>query len=365
MLENNRIDYFSNKIRISINILLDQYKNDKKTLYKIFRKLYHLQTGLRLYKVKLEYLLLYTPLPRYFKVKDFGDLYLNICNRYSFHGFSYNNILMGNVIIPHPNFSPIPFFFQYKYKNKNYYSISNVYYYEISVDKESFREPWNNESIAIGIGCISTPILNNHVGWSIDTIGYHSDDGNFFSNNQLTTTLPTFGCNDVVGCGIEYCGEFNYKIFFTKNGELLPFSKLLFTTKKLTPMISLDHSAAITTNFGESNFCFDISQYNSPKVISTYNYFTQNYFRLSEYSYDSNKSLFNIKKKLIIKKKEGFNNFNTIKNIMFNSGLLEPLISNDQNELVNFLNNTENNNFNNNIIDNLKDDIEFLSSIKL
>ena len=46
MLDNNKINYYSNKFKISIDTLLEDYKDDKKTLYKIFKKIYHLQTGL-------------------------------------------------------------------------------------------------------------------------------------------------------------------------------------------------------------------------------------------------------------------------------------------------------------------------------
>lgn len=373
MLDNNKINYYSNKFKISIDTLLEDYKDDKKTLYKIFKKIYHLQTGLIIYRPKLQYLLLFTPLPKYFKTKDFGDLYLNICGKYSYHGDPSSNILMGNVMLPHQDLSPIPFFFQYKYNFKNKYLTSNIFYFEIKVDTHSFRSPWSTQSIAIGVGSIDTPIKNNHVGWTRHTVGYHSDDGNVFSDNQILCNLPAYSYGDVIGCAIEYCDEFSYKIYFTKNGKLLPFAKLLYTNKYLTPMISLDHSASIETNFGERNFKFDVEYLKSPFVISTYNYFIHNYFKLSKYTFESNSNYFNLsQKKLMIKKKVPFNNYNTIQNIMFNNELLEPLIKNDQNELTNFLSNEDDKtnfqemyNISNTIIENLKKDIEFLSNINV
>jgi hypothetical protein len=77
-----------------------------------------------------------------------------------------------------------------------------------------------------------------------------------------------------------------------------------------------------------------------------------------------------VPKKLIIKKKTPFNNYNTIQNMMFKNELLEPLISNDQNELNNFLESEETkDNFeeihiiSNNIINSIKKDISYLSNI--
>lgn len=379
MLENYKINYYCNKFEISIDKLLKYYKNDKKSLLLIFKKIYHLHTGNKIYKPKIENILLFNPLPKYFKINDFKNDFMNICNRYSFHSNPGHNILMGNVILPHPSISPIPFFFQYKYKNRNKYTTSNVFYYEIIVDPEAFRKPWDDQSIAIGYGSIDTPARFNHVGWSDTTIGYHSDDGKVFSDNNCISDLPTYSYGDTVGAGIIYIREYEYKLFFTLNGKLLPFNKMLYTKKKLTTMISLDYSAAVTVNFGHTNFLFNIEEYNNPFIISTNNIFIHNYFRLNGHNFDTNTGYFNLpKKKLIIKKKKKvFNNFNTIQEMMFKDDLLKPLLSNEDNELVHFLNEEkqkENNKIfeselediqemSENIIDNIKNDIEYLSNI--
>lgn len=371
MLENNKINYFSNKFKISIDTLFEVYKNDKKSLFLIFKKIYHLHTGLKLYRPRLEYLLLFNPLPKYFKISDYSGDFLNICSRYSFHGEKSNNILMGNVILPHQSISPIPFFFQYKFKNKNYYKISNVFYYEITIDKEPFREPWDGQSISIGYGTTDTPIKNNHVGWSPNSIGYHCDDGKVFSDNSILCELEKYSYGDTVGCVLIYLNKNEYKVLYTLNGKLLPFSRNFITKKQLTTMISLDYPAAVTTNFGENNFLFNIEEFILPNLISTKNYFIYNYFRLNGHTFDSNLGMFNlVPKKLIIKKKTPFNNYNTIQNMMFKNELLEPLISNDQNELNNFLESEETKeNFeeihiiSNNIINSIKKDILYLSNV--
>jgi hypothetical protein len=59
--------------------------------------------------------------------------------------------------------------------------------------------------------------LDKLPGWEPRSWGYHGDDGRVFSEHAFSNLFgPTFGANDVVGCGLIS----KTRAFFTKNGTL-------------------------------------------------------------------------------------------------------------------------------------------------
>ena len=42
------------------------------------------------------------------------------------------------------------FLFKFTYKNNYIFKLSNIYYFEIIVDEQNFREPWENSCISVG-----------------------------------------------------------------------------------------------------------------------------------------------------------------------------------------------------------------------
>ena len=153
-------------------------------------------------------------------------------------------------------------------KNKNSYNLylSNVYYFEIKIEQNQFRNGWDNECVSLGFcnrdfnsGCVGY-----QVGWLKGTFGYHSDDGGIFieSGGHHTQDLDEpWGPGDVVGAGVVYLNKI-IKIFFTKNGKFLGFfaSKKVYKFRdyNLTPAISVDSSYPIKVNFGHNQFVFPI-----------------------------------------------------------------------------------------------------------
>jgi hypothetical protein len=291
MLDNNKIIEFCNKINITKQLLLENYFTNNKEILSIFKKLYYLVMGIKIYKMNLQYVLLFTPLPRYFKITDHSSKFINMYNKYSNCDDTANSILMGNVILPHPSTCPIPFLFQHKYNNRFRYTISNVYYYELTVDKNSFKEPFANQAISIGYGAIRTPINYNFVGWAKHTVGYHSDDGMIYADNVIIAKSDNYSNGDIVGAGLIYLEKNKYKIFFTLNGNLINLYQTLITTKKLTVMMNIHHSSAVKINFGETNFLFDFTTLITSNIITTKNNFIDN-FSLDKFIYNSNKNTY-------------------------------------------------------------------------
>ena len=299
MIDNKKYNDFILKINIDKNLIFENYKENTKSIKSIFKKIYFLYTGIKLNKCNLEYIYLFQPLPRYFKIVNNNYNYDEKTKKNFSNCNSSNTILVGNVILPHHTISPIPFLFQYKLKNKFIYNITNVFYYELEIDKISSKEYFETESISIGFGCINTPINHNYVGWSNNTIGYHSDDGIIYADNTMIGKSDTFSNGDTVGAGIIYLTKNLYSIFFTLNGKYISLHKILKTNKKLTIMMNIDHSAGIYCNFGEKNFKYDFRELSSSNIISVKNKFIDK-FILKDYEFKVNNNNFNFKKTLLM-----------------------------------------------------------------
>ena len=62
------------------------------------------------------------------------------------------------------------------------------------------------------------------LGWTDISVGYHGDDGHMHFGGDMIDMEATFGPGDVVGCGILLLPlvPSRPRVFFTKNGTLLP-----------------------------------------------------------------------------------------------------------------------------------------------
>ena len=278
--------------KITFENLLTIFKTDIKLAKKILVTKFKYYNNILLKSPLLSDLFLFVPLVNSFNTMIFKEDIKKFCNQYSFHGKPGNRILIGNIILPHPEISPIPFKFVYKYNDKIYNKNSNIFYYEIEVCKKDFRESWDNKTISIGFGSYDVPLFNNQVGWSTSCRGYHSDDGNIYMNNVQIETDEKYTNGDIIGAGIIYKNRYNYEIFFTKNGNLVKNNIFLETKNALTIMLGLDYPAAIFTNFGEKNFKYNPCKNISAHVISTKNSFVYNSFTKIDYEFEITKKLF-------------------------------------------------------------------------
>ena len=137
------------------------------------------------------------------------------------------------------------------------------------------------ECVAIGLSRREFSLHTRMPGWDSWSFGYHGDDGGVFyeTGHMLHEYGPSFGVDDVIGCGIDYL---HHEIFFTKNGNYLgPAWKHLdkcyggdFYQHSWYPTVGMDTTCLIDCNFGiqqdqqDQNqqqqhrpFCFDLVQY--------------------------------------------------------------------------------------------------------
>jgi len=95
--------------------------------------------------------------------------------------------------------------------NKKY----GLYYFEISILSVDIE----NTVIGIGLTIKDNDLYMKMPGWTPNTYGYHSDNGQVYMESGSGTAYgPTFTAGDIIGCGIHV---FNKTIFFTKNGKNL------------------------------------------------------------------------------------------------------------------------------------------------
>ncbi|KAK1829062.1 SPRY domain-containing protein [Podospora conica] len=137
--------------------------------------------------------------------------------------------------------------------------LCGVYYFEVTVLNRK------REDTTIGIGFSTQSVsLQRAPGWEPDSWGYHGDDGNCFSAQNVGKAYgPKFGPGDTVGCLVNFRQG---QASFTKNGDLLgvAFRNLDLRESKvaLYPTVGLkrpgDH---VMANFGQVPFQFDIDGY--------------------------------------------------------------------------------------------------------
>lgn len=215
------------------------------------------------------------PIPSYF------NTYNNIIrngNIYSINNSSTTHtILHANIMLPDALYSSIPFTFPYIYHNMIELVDSNVYYYEITITDILVKEPWNDMNISIGFGTNSTDISCNLLGWTNNSIGYHSFDGHISCWTQKDKIGQIYGVGDTVGAGIIYEINNMCTVFFTLNGIII--EKFIVKNKvPFIPMIGINYNTMIEVNFSIKPFKYNFKQHIKPYILSINNKFVKRNF---------------------------------------------------------------------------------------
>ena len=219
-----------------------------------------------------------------------------------------NRCIIGNCSLPNTNTSHIPFPFSYLHNNKRNIVSSNIFYWEIELEKEAFRAPWPDSCVSIGFGHLGTNILKQ-IGWEKNTIGYHSDDGYIFhENTKIDNFKEYWSAGDIIGAGIIYKEDNINDLFFTKNGKIIHILKNINLSGQYYPMLCLDSFYGAKVNFGEKQFCYPIHELiknnNNGYIISSKNDFLEKNYDLNYYKWipSIEKKYFILKLNNIIKK---------------------------------------------------------------
>jgi len=133
-------------------------------------------------------------------------------------------------------------------------TLDSIYYFEVEIINEgSGGEP------TIGIGLtVEGSQLDRMPGWENNTIGYHSDNGNFYYESGFGYEFgPTFGIDDVIGCGLDLR---DMSVFFTKNGNYLGVVKCNIPDMTWYPTIGThSKNEMVKVNFGQNrSFVFQL-----------------------------------------------------------------------------------------------------------
>ena len=127
-----------------------------------------------------------------------------------------------------------------------------IYYFEVEIKNKS-----KDGMIAVGFSSRKTS-LERLPGWESDSWAYHGDDGkSFFGEGTGKSYGPTFGANDVIGCGVDFASGC---AFFTKNGRNLGIAFKELKRDRPYPVVGMKKipGSWIGVNFGQKPFIFDI-----------------------------------------------------------------------------------------------------------
>jgi Ran-binding protein 9/10 len=137
-----------------------------------------------------------------------------------------------------------------------------IYYFEVEIKSKS-----KDGMIAVGFSSHRAS-LERLPGWESESWAYHGDDGkSFFGEGTGRTYGPTFGINDVIGCGVDFASGC---AFFTKNGRDLGIAFKELKNIKPFPAVGMKKSPGswISVNFGQKPFIFDIDDMMAQRRLS-------------------------------------------------------------------------------------------------
>jgi hypothetical protein len=91
------------------------------------------------------------------------------------------------------------------------------------------------------------------IGWTPQSIGWHSDDGFIFWQNEkmLGEAIP-YKKHDVLGCGYDYA---TMDVFFTKNGQEI-HRQCVPTLYDPIACVAMDFPFSLEINLGQTAFLF-------------------------------------------------------------------------------------------------------------
>lgn len=132
--------------------------------------------------------------------------------------------------------------------------MKNTYYYEISF--QSDLDDNMTQCVSFGLtasGYEFDQLRQNQmmIGWTPQSIGWHSDDGFIFWQNEKMLG-ERYKKYDVLGCGYDYATR---HVFFTKNGEEV-FRQCMLTLHAPIASIAMDGSFSFRINVGQMPFLF-------------------------------------------------------------------------------------------------------------
>ena len=238
-------------------------------------------------------LLSFVPLPYDFDISYLSekDQIKKLNNIYTFLGQPGDRIMYGNRRLPNYRMDSIPFTIPITIDDEVNLIQSNVFYYEVTILNTSIRKSWNNECISIGFGTKKTP-YKSHVGWTKESWGFHSDDGNLMNSNQSINITSPWSLGETIGVGLVYEKKNEYRILFTKNGIIIDDTKFIKTEEDIYPMIGYDLSSPIFVNWGQKQFKFQLNNYIcSNQIINNKNTFLSNSNKISDYDFIPNVNL--------------------------------------------------------------------------
>ncbi|KAI1140323.1 SPRY domain-containing protein [Hypoxylon sp. FL0543] len=129
---------------------------------------------------------------------------------------------------------------------------AGIYYFEVTLLSRRRDET----TVCIGFSTKNVPLIRPP-GWEPESWGYHGDDGDVYSGQNVGKAYDgsSFGPGDTIGCGINFRTR---EAFFTKNGQDY---KTAFRDIKgdLYPTVGMKKAGEhIRVNFGQTRFIFDI-----------------------------------------------------------------------------------------------------------
>lgn len=143
-------------------------------------------------------------------------------NRYILNGERNKHFLYSNYVIPHVSNSSIPFTCGIIKKKKFKLINSNIFYFEVTIDKENFRSENWEESCLIGFSSAEKN-LSQIVFGKIHSFGLNLLENRVEINSEYIYLNNFIQKGDTVGIGLKYLQKYKYKIFITLNGKYCNF----------------------------------------------------------------------------------------------------------------------------------------------
>jgi len=201
----------------------------------------------------------------------------NIRNTYIYNGLSTlllakNSYIYSNYVLPHPSNSNIPFTIGYTKANIFNLLNTNIFYFEVFIDKINFRSPFLDEILHIGFANVIDDHNTINLGTG-ESFGIDCMMSNFISNKYDFFLPDLIEKGDTIGIGLEYLDNYIYKPFITHNGTIVNITRangkdVIITTQSLLKVIiKLKLSVGIEVNFGNKEYKFNIETLNRPNKI--------------------------------------------------------------------------------------------------
>lgn len=264
--------------------IIKLYRNNRTEALKQIKNIIGGYYGLsKIKNISIIHYIKFIPLPSKLKIDQLDTI---IFDKGKYKSCKQNNyIVASDISLPHSSISPIPFTIPY-ISNETQLIKSNVYYYEITIDKVCFLKSWDSMNVSIGFGTTATDMSDNILGWTNESIGYNSFNGSIYGWSLKDRMFSEYGLGDTVGAGLIYITNNTYDVFFTLNGVIYSELIRIETKNRIIPMIGLNYNASISINFNKTRLMYDYRDHILPIVISTNNIFIKERYDTKSYQID-------------------------------------------------------------------------------